>query len=83
MCKKIGKKIVTKSEVIQFLKHHVGQKDIDKTYELISDSINTWRKMKVEGFNYAPCVKDVADSIICFNKNKDKFLAAKLRQINC
>jgi hypothetical protein len=82
-CQNNTKNQISKPDLIKFLNNTYGEFELHRMYKLINDSINVWRQMKLEGYNYYPCVNVKLDPLICFNKEKNKLLAIKLRQTNC
>ena len=76
------KEYISKVKIFDFLKKEKLLVEIEQIKLSINDSINVWKKQKIEGYNYAPFVFEKIDTLICLNKNRNKFIGAKIRKIN-
>ena len=57
----------------------VGEKEYYKVYNSIKDSIRFWSINQISNFKYHPESKFFfADSLLCFNSQKNKFISALL-----
>jgi|GEM_PF-6439569 len=70
---------ITKEEVYKVAFNN--PEEVEQIRTAIYDSIAVWKKEKVERYNMAPYVKMKIDTLICFNKKRDKFITCKLNSI--
>ncbi len=72
-------KYITKEEVYKVA--FSNPEEVEQIRTAIYDSMAVWKKEKVERYNMAPYVKMKIDTLICFNKERDKFITCKLNSI--
>jgi hypothetical protein len=70
---------ISRSELKEFIILTLNQNEIKQIYQNINDSINNWKSLKIENYNFDSTVKIMIDSTICMNIDKTKFITAKLK----
>ncbi len=69
---------VRSSKILEISKKAIGEEEYNKLYQQVSDSLNTWCSEKLPGYESIWSFSYRVDSVLCFNREKDRMVTAIL-----